>query len=71
MRRRALVALVPPVQAPLSQWIEASIVLPERLCAVPGPMRLYSYQRQIADAIGDHEIERVTLQKAARIGFSG
>ena len=67
MRRRALVALVPPAQVPLSQWIEASIVLPEGLCAVPGPMRLYSYQRQIADAIGDPEKERV---KAARIGFS-
>ena len=70
MRRRALVALVPPAQVPLSQWIEASIVLPEGLCAVPGPMRLYSYQRQIADAIGDPEKERVTVQKAARIGFS-
>ncbi len=33
-------------------------------------MRLYSYQKAIADAIGDPEIERVTLQKAARIGFS-
>jgi phage terminase large subunit GpA-like protein len=54
----------------LSTWLEASIVLPEGLCAVPGPMRLYSYQREIADAIGDPEIERVTLQKAARIGFS-
>ena len=33
-------------------------------------MRLYSYQREIADCIGDPEKERVTLQKAARIGFS-
>jgi phage terminase large subunit GpA-like protein len=36
----------------------------------PGPMRLYSYQREIADAIGDPEIDRVTLVKAARIRFS-
>jgi phage terminase large subunit GpA-like protein len=70
MRRRALSALVPPPQVALSAWLEASVVLPEGLCAVPGPMRLHSYQRAIADAIGDPDIERVTLQKAARIGFS-
>ena len=55
---------------PLSDWIEASIVLPSGLAAVPGAMRLYPYQREIADAIGDPDIERVTLQKSARIGFS-
>jgi Phage terminase large subunit (GpA) len=70
MRQRAFAALVPPPQIPLSEWIEASIVLPEGLCACPGPVRLYPYQRAIADAIGDPDIERVTLQKAARIGFS-
>jgi phage terminase large subunit GpA-like protein len=70
IRRATFAALVPPPQMALSTWLEASIVLPEGLCAVPGPMRLYSYQREIADAIGDPEIERVTLQKAARIGFS-
>jgi Phage terminase large subunit (GpA) len=70
MRRRALSALVPPPTMPLSAWLEASVILPEGLCAVPGKMRLYPYQREIADAIADPEIERVTLQKAARIGFS-
>jgi phage terminase large subunit GpA-like protein len=70
LRRRAFAALVPPAQLPLSQGLEASVVLPGGLCAVPGPMRLYSYQRAIADSIGDPDIERVTLQKAARIGFS-
>jgi phage terminase large subunit GpA-like protein len=70
MRRRTFAALIPPAEMPLSAWLEASVVLPEGLCAVPGPMRLYSYQRAIADAIGDPDIERVTLQKAARIGFS-
>jgi phage terminase large subunit GpA-like protein len=70
MRCRALAALTLPQQMPLSQWIEAAIVLPSGLAAVPGAMRLYPYQRQIADCIGDPDIERVTLQKAARIGFS-
>ena len=49
MRRRAFAALVPPPQVPLSEWIEAQVRLPEGLCACPGPMRLYSYQREIAD----------------------
>ncbi|HEY8007727.1 MAG TPA: terminase gpA endonuclease subunit [Methylocella sp.] len=70
IRRRALACIVPSELIPLSRWIEDSILLPEGLCACPGPMRLYSYQRAIADAIGDPDIERVTLQKAARIGFS-
>jgi hypothetical protein len=29
--------------------------------------RLYKYQREIADAISDPEIERITMAKAARI----
>ena len=70
MRCLAFAALVPPPQIPLSEWIEAQVRLPEGLCACPGPMRLYPYQREIADCIGNPEIERVTLQKAARIGFS-
>jgi phage terminase large subunit GpA-like protein len=70
MRCRALASLIPPPQMALSEWIECNVVLPEGLCATPGPMRLYPYQREIADAIGDADLERVTLQKAARIGFS-
>ena len=70
IRRRALACLTPPERLTLSEWISREIRLPEGLCAAPGPMRLYPYQREIADAIGSGEYERVTLQKAARIGFS-
>jgi phage terminase large subunit GpA-like protein len=70
IRRRAFAALVPPPQIALSEWIEDSIILPEGLCACPGPMRLYPQQRGIADAIGDPEIPRVTVLKAARIGYT-
>jgi hypothetical protein len=38
MRRRALAALTPPQQMPLSQWIEQNIVLPTGLTAIPGAM---------------------------------
>jgi hypothetical protein len=36
----------------LSQWIESHVSLPEGLVAEPGPMRLWPYQRGVADAIG-------------------
>jgi phage terminase large subunit GpA-like protein len=53
----------------LSSWIEANIKLPD-VVAEPGPLRLAPYMREIADAIGDPAVERVTVIKSARIGFS-
>lgn len=44
--------------------------LPEGLAAKPGPVRLWPFQRGIADAISDSTIERVTVLKSARVGFS-
>jgi len=67
---RALTALVPPPRLRLSDWIEANIVLPEGVSAQPGPVRLWPFQREIADAIGDPLIERVTLVKPVRVGFT-
>jgi phage terminase large subunit GpA-like protein len=55
---------------PLSEWIEANMRLPEGLAAKPGPVRLWPFQRGIADAITDPAIERVTVRKSARVGFS-
>ena len=70
VRRRALASLLPPPRLPLSSWIEANVVLPSGTTAVPGPMRMWPYQRAIADSIADPAVERVTLVKAARIGFT-
>ena len=36
----------------------------------PGPLRLWAFQRGIADAIGDPEVERVSVLKSARVGFT-
>jgi phage terminase large subunit GpA-like protein len=63
MRRKTL-------SLPLAKWIAKNICLPEGLCAVPGPMRLYAYQCQMADALTDPAFERVTIQKAARVGLT-
>ena len=70
IRRRALAALIPPPRLRLSEWIEANIRLPEGVSALPGAVRLWPYQREIADAISDPAIERVTLVKPVRVGFT-
>jgi phage terminase large subunit GpA-like protein len=70
IRRKALRSLIPPPRLRLSQWIEQNIKLPEGVSALPGAIRLYPYQREIADAISDPDIERVTMVKAARLGFT-
>lgn len=70
IRRNALRSLIPPPRLQLSEWIEANVKLPEGVSALPGAVRLWPYQPKIADAISDPEIERVTLVKAARLGFT-
>lgn len=40
------------------------------MSAVPGRIRLYPFQRGIADAVGDPLLERVTILKSARIGYT-
>jgi phage terminase large subunit GpA-like protein len=53
----------------LAQWMEANILLPD-VVAEPGPITLAPHMRAIADAIGDPAIERVTVLKSARVGFT-
>jgi phage terminase large subunit GpA-like protein len=67
--RRANLALVPPPSLRLSQWLEREFCLPDT-SALPGRMKLWKYQVDIADAISDPTIERVTIVKATRIGLT-
>src|ERR1700685_3407678 len=60
----------PKWQGKLSDWIEKYVHLPPGLVAQPGQVKLYPYQKEIADAIGDKNIERITLQKSVRVGFT-
>jgi phage terminase large subunit GpA-like protein len=53
---------------PLSGWIEANVRLPAGVTAEPGPIRLYPYQRGIAEAVADPKVERVSVLKSARTG---
>lgn len=70
VRRRALRSLVPPPKIDLPDWLEETIRLPDTVSATPGRLRLWPFQRGIADAISDPETERVTLVKSVRVGLS-
>lgn len=70
IRAEALRALLPPPRLRLSDWIEREIHLPDGVSSQPGLVRLWPFQRDIADAIGDPLIERVTLVKPVRVGFT-
>lgn len=70
VKSAALRSLIPPPRLQLSTWMETHLVLPEGVSALPGKVRLYPYQREIADAIGDPTLERVTLVKPVRVGFT-
>lgn len=69
-RAVAMRALIPPPRLSMPEWIEANMRLPEDVSAVPGRIHLWGPQRGIAEAIGDPEIERVTLVKPVRVGLS-
>jgi phage terminase large subunit GpA-like protein len=70
IRRRSLASLTPSPRLQLSHWIEQNVRLPEDVSATPGAVRLWKPQREIADAIGDPAIERVTVVKPVRLGFT-
>lgn len=70
VRRDSLRALIPPPRLRLSEWIQSEVRLPEGMSATPGKVELWPFQVEIADAIGDPDIERVTLVKPVRVGFT-
>lgn len=70
IRRNAMRALLPPADLPTADWIESNIYLPQTASALPGRMRLWEYQRGICDALDDPAIERITVLKSARIGYT-
>ena len=52
------------------RWLEEVVRLPAGIAAEPGPLRLHRYQRAIADAIADPKVERMSVLKSARIGYT-
>jgi phage terminase large subunit GpA-like protein len=65
-----LPALKPAPKLTLSAWAEANFVLASGSSARPGRFRLWAFQKEILDCVGDPSIERVILQKSTRVGFT-
>ncbi|MBR9840397.1 MAG: phage terminase large subunit family protein [Rhodobacteraceae bacterium] len=70
VRREALKALIPPPNVPLADWIERSVYIPASASALPGRMTLWPFQRGWCEALEDPEVERITIAKGARIGYT-
>ena len=68
--REVLALLRPPPKLTLSEWAERNFVLADGSSARPGRFRLWPFQREILDAIGDATLERVTVVKPTRIGYT-
>jgi phage terminase large subunit GpA-like protein len=54
----------------LSEWAEQNIRLPAGVSSNPGPLRLWEFQRAIADSIGDPTVPRVSVLKSVMSGYS-
>lgn len=70
IEREAWASLRPPAKIRLSKWVEKNVVLTASIAAAPGLMRLFPYQREMADSMGNPAVERVSVLKSARIGYS-
>jgi len=60
---RAVEALRPPPQLPLSEWLEAHLRLPSGLSAEGGLIGPWPTQKGIADALADPSIERTNASQ--------
>jgi phage terminase large subunit GpA-like protein len=66
----AATALRPPPKLSLSEWADRYFYLSAESAAEPGRWHTLPYQRGILDAITDPAVERVTVMKSARVGFT-
>lgn len=60
----------PPPKLSLTEWADAFAVLSAESAAEPGKWRTIPYQRGIQDAVTDPRIERITVMKSARVGYT-
>lgn len=63
-------ALRPPPKLSLSQWADRHFYLSAESAAEPGRWKTLPYQRGILDAITDPGVERVSVMKSARVGYT-
>lgn len=63
-------AVRPPPRMALSQWADRYAILSAESSHKTGRWTTIPYQRGIMDAITDRRIERVTVRKSARVGYT-
>lgn len=63
-------ALRPPENLSYSDWASKNFRLSARSSAAPGRFRPWKFQRGILDAMGDPLVERVSVIKSARTGYT-
>lgn len=66
----ATAVLRPPPKLSLSEWADEHFRLSAESAAEPGKWRTLPYQRGILDAITDPVVQRVSVMKSARVGFT-
>ncbi|KYK44300.1 hypothetical protein A1D31_36755 [Bradyrhizobium liaoningense] len=70
LARAWLRALAPPPVVAPTAFAESQIILPASANALPGPLRLYPYQREPVDAVADDDVEIIVLMLASQTGKS-
>ena len=68
--RATMARFRPPPNLPLAQWIEANVHIPATAGALPGRMRMWPYMPGLCEAVDDPDIYKVTVIKAARVGYT-
>ena len=63
-------AWAPPPSLTLSQWADRYAILSAESSAEVGRWKTIAYQRGMMDAVTDRRIERVTVMKSARVGYT-
>lgn len=62
--------LQPPPRLTLSQWAERYAVLSRETSAQTGRFRAFGYQRGMLDAVTDPTVEKISVMKSARVGYT-
>lgn len=66
----AMLAWRPPPKLSLSEWADRYYRLSAESAAEPGTWHTLPYQRGIMDAVTDPRVEKISVQKSARVGFT-
>src|SRR5471032_2349694 len=70
LRLARLKNLQPPPKLTLSEWAERYAVLSRETSAQTGRFRAFGYQTGMLDAVTDPTVEKISVMKSARVGYT-